>query len=95
MEKGHIFYVVFSLFSVSEFLSGFFFFKCNLVGLSKGRQCGKIMEMFTWVRHINVCIIFTGLNQSPNHRVGRECFGFNGKLRFRKMIIVVVDDDDA
>jgi hypothetical protein len=53
------------------------------------------MEMFTWVRHINVCIIFAHLSQSPNHRAERGCFEFNGKLTFRIMIMVIVDDDAA
>ena len=49
--------------------------------------------MFTWVRHINVCIMFGHLSQSSNHRRRRGCFRFNGKLMFRIMIIVIVDDD--
>lgn len=64
-DKGLSFRSVFSHPSVS--LSSCLEFLYNLADLPERRQCGRIMGMFTWVRHINVCIMLAHLSQSASH----------------------------
>lgn len=53
---------------------------------------GNVYMGQTYKRLHHACP-FEPVSQSSNHRRRRGRFRFNGKLMFRIMIIVIVDDD--